>query len=220
LFSWTERQSLVKEAESTMKEQRGTGSTVNYELDFKGPYSWHGLYTVVPVFNNPYAKFYGIYLWVVPHPPIEYVYYVGETGRSFADRMREHLMAHLAGFYHLYEPTKLVDGIKVMEWPGLYDPKEPRTLSGLIENYSRLTKTIDELAKLFWFYLAPLNAKTQERKRIEGALARHLYEQQGVVGSFQDKGIRYISRKDSDQPIWVKIVCPERILGMPTELIA
>lgn len=55
----------------------------------------------------------GIYLWTVATPDgDDLVYYVGETARSFADRLTEHLKEQLSGAYRIYDPEPFGAGTK------------------------------------------------------------------------------------------------------------
>ena len=73
--------------------------------------------------------------------------------------------------------------------------------------------------RIMRFFLAPIDRETRLRKRIEAAIANHLYEQDGLVGSFQEKGIRYEPRGDEESPQEIIISCSSVLLGMPTSLM-
>lgn len=62
-------------------------------VEFVGPLSWLGGTGIPSIFEAEIGKRSGLYLWTVPLDAGELVYYVGETGRSFAQRMLEHLDA-------------------------------------------------------------------------------------------------------------------------------
>jgi len=146
------------------------------------------------------------------------IYYVGETGRSFSVRMLEHFKEHMSGGYHLYKPEEYKHGIKVMLWPGRYDPERKTTVAEFLQNFSILERPIEDLAKLYRFYIAPMEYEIRLRERVEACLANHLYIQEGVVGELQDKGIRYNSRLDTEVPVQVFFEADARLIGIPAFL--
>jgi hypothetical protein len=64
-----------------------------------------------------------------------------------------------------------------------------------------LAPALADVVRLMRFHLAPLTFQTQLRKRIEATLAHHLYSQPGLVGSFQDAGIRDALRRVGEAPV-------------------
>jgi hypothetical protein len=187
-------------------------------VTFNGPFAWGRQDGAPSVFDQ---KGHGIYLWTVPQRDGNHlVYYVGETGRAFAMRMEEHLKEHLSGFYHLYEPDAFQRGVKMMEWGGHWDADRKRSVDEIIENHSGLSGTIDRLMPIYRFFLASFDSEPRIRKRIEAAIAGHLYHQEGIVGGFQDKGIVYQPRKEEEEPFTVRIECPPSVLGVPKQISA
>jgi hypothetical protein len=190
-------------------------------ITFVGPFTWGHQDGTPSIFDEPVSGEHGLYLWTVPQLEAgEFVYYVGETGRSFGTRMEEHLKEHLAGFYHLYDPDLFQKGTKRMVWEGHWDVDRKRSVNEIVENYPTLCETIGRLTGLYRFFVASFDSEPRLRKRIEAAIALHLYSQEGIVGSFQDKGIRYTPRTSDEEPVRVKVVCPQPIVGMPTEVMA
>lgn len=59
-------------------------------VSFAGPFSWPGTPDTPCVYNADGARKIGIYLWTVSLPDGHLIYYVGETGRSFEIRLRQH----------------------------------------------------------------------------------------------------------------------------------
>jgi len=83
-----------------------------------------------------------------------------------------------------------------------------------------LAPALDDFVRLIRFHLAPLTCDTRLRRRIEAALARHLYRQPGIVGQFQDVGIRYAPRVGGEEPIDVRCQSSALLLGLPACLDA
>jgi hypothetical protein len=184
-------------------------------VEFVGPFSWFGRSDISSILEAEAGKMSGVYLWTVQLDEGELVYYVGETGRSFAQRMLEHFREHMSGGYHLYEPHEFSHGRKALLWPGRYGPDREPFLSVFIQRFRDLASVIVDLAELYRFYVAPLECEKRLRERIEAGLANYLYEQPGMVGEFQDRGIIYRARKDTEEAIQALIQCRANLIGVP-----
>ena len=189
-------------------------------LAFDGPFSWSSTSDAMSLFDTELRRHPGIYLWTVPQEGGHLVYYVGETGRSFQVRLLEHYLEHAACMYHIYAPVEFGRGQKVLLWPGRYDSEIHKSPGECIAEYSRLHEPVSELTNLYRFMLAPLSCENRVRRRVEAAIAGTLYNAPGVVGTFQDRGIRYDPRKAEEEPIECIIISPVPILGLPSHLVA
>lgn len=187
------------------------------QLHFHGPFSWTGEDGVDSVFEVEMGREAGIYLWTIRYEDAELAYYVGQTGRSFSQRMHEHFKEHAAGCYHLYEPAAFGRGEKKLLWPGIYGRDPKYRLEG-IRRFSEFSPAIVALCRLYRFHLAPLHAEQRMRQRVEAALAQHLCAQPGVVGGFQDTGIRYSPRVSDEETVIASITSSCRLLGLPNQL--
>jgi hypothetical protein len=187
-------------------------------LSFTGPYSW--LPGRLPsVFEAPAASSPGIYLWTVETTPHgELVYYVGETGRDFRSRFVEHLKEQVSGYYRLYDPAAMLQGDKRLLWRGLYGRGAEPTLAPFIENLERLAPPLRTFIGFVRFYLGPLEVDSRLRRRIEAAIADHLYGQSGPA-NFQDAGIRYDRRHPDEAPTEVRLDGVSTLRGLP-EVVA
>jgi len=183
------------------------------KVHFIGPYSWYGQDGIPSIFSSEMKN--GVYLWSVPYQDGQLVYYVGVSGRKFSVRMMEHFREHMSGSYHLNEPQALVQGKKVMLWPGRYDPDKKVTVDDFIDAFPNLAPVIYELAKRYRFWLAPINGDRRLRERIEAALAMHLYDQPGIIGDFQEKGVRYLPRRQNENLIKSVFEADAKIYGLP-----
>jgi len=90
----------------------------------------------------------------------------------------------------------------------------------LLERYSELSKAAYDLLRAFHIFLIPLNSNRRIRQRIEAAIAETLFNQPGVVGEFQNKDIKYVSRRPDEESVQVAIESGGKILGLPKELTA
>jgi hypothetical protein len=64
------------------------------------------------VFKAAAASSPGIYLWTVDTKDGHLIYYVGETGSAFRQRVRQHWCAQMAGMYHIYDLEQFALGHK------------------------------------------------------------------------------------------------------------
>ncbi len=187
-------------------------------VEFIGPFSWLDKNNIPSILTSPEGKRPGIYLWTVNTSDGELIYYVGETGRSFSQRLIEHFREHMSGGYHIHDPQEIVYGKKVQIWPGRFGSTGNRSISEFLENYLSIAPSIVKLTEVYRFFVAPLQCDNRLRARIEAGIARHLYNQEGVIGSFQESGIRYNQRRKDEEPIEVEFVFTATLLGLPKKL--
>lgn len=185
-------------------------------VSFAGPFSWPGTPDAPSIFDVDEGRGSGIYVWTVPLSEGHLVYYVGETGRSFAVRHDEHYKEHAAANYHVWSPIEFARGEKIELWPGRsdHDVTRRKSVKECIANYSRLSEPILKMTYILRFFLAPLSCDTRIRRRIEAAIAQALYAGPGIVGTFQDR-IPYHPRRNDEQPIACIGSSPILLLGMP-----
>ena len=182
-------------------------------IHFTGPLAWSASEGAPSVFEDPLTWKCGLYLWTVETPAGEFVYYVGETGRTFSIRLFEHLKEHLAGAYHVYDPEPFHMGEKVELWPGLYGRPRSQAVPELLARYAELAGPIDALARTYRFFLAPLEGDRRLRERAEAAIAGALAASQR---NFQDAGIRYRPRYVHEDPLVLEITCDRVLLDLPS----
>ena len=99
------------------------------------PVKWYGPYRFVEreeenVFTSLMGEKKGIYLFTVPFEGKYLVYYVGETGASFAIRLLQHVQSYLDGFYRVFDPEEFARGRKVLLWGGMWksNRREPKLI--------------------------------------------------------------------------------------------
>jgi len=68
-------------------------------LEFSGPFSWLSSDLATSIFEAAAARAAWIYLWTVETQDGYVIYYVGETGAEFRQRMRQHWCEQMAGMY-------------------------------------------------------------------------------------------------------------------------
>jgi hypothetical protein len=189
-------------------------------INFAGPFSWFGALDSSCVYNVDEAQKAGIYLWTVPLPDGHLVYYVGETGRSFEIRLRQHYEELVSARYHVYSASEFAGGEKVMLWPGRWDVTDRKSDAECQTNAERLADPIRSMMLVLRFFLAPLSCDKRTRQRIEAAIAKPLYRVPGLVGTFQDQGVKYWPRLPNEEPLECVVTVPVRCLGLPERLRA
>lgn len=189
-------------------------------VSFAGPFSWPGTADARCIYEADQVRKPGIYLWTVPRPDGHLIYYVGETGRSFGIRLRQHYEELAGARYHVYSATEFARGEKILLWPGRYDVTERKSDEDCQANCTRLAGQIWEMMRVVRFFLAPLCCETRIRRRIEAAIAQPLYAASGIIGTFPDQGIRYWPRTKDEEPISCKTISPIPLLGVPEQFWA
>jgi hypothetical protein len=125
-----------------------------------------------------------------------------------------------AVWYHIYELGLFAVGQKHALWRGMYGRDRESGLAAFVEYLPTLAPALVDFVRLMRFHLAPLTCHMRLRRRIEAALARHLSSQPGLVGAFQDMGIRYLPRRAGEEPIQVRCQSSVMLLGLPSHLEA
>jgi len=188
-------------------------------IDFHGPFKIGGNNGSI-LFSNQVSRHSGIYLFTVQYNDGYLVYYVGETGKSFFERIKEHAIHYFGGNYRVYDPKAFKNAQKTLIWQGMWQRDTKDRMPIYIDKCHALVPIIRDFLKLLDIFVAPFEAETRLRRRIEGAFARHLRQQPPPIGNFQDDDIRYIQRKRDETPIHVRISCSHKLHGMPSTLLA
>jgi hypothetical protein len=188
-------------------------------LAFLGPYSWPGHAGAPSIFESEAGGLRGIYLWTIEQPTGDLVYYVGETGRTFAVRMEEHYREHTAGFYTLNDPNAFRSGRRELGWAGKWHPQFAGRVP-CVQRWRDLAPVIDELTSTYRFFLAPLDAPSRVRQRIESALVLLLYAGEPQIADFQEVGMRVRPRWVNEEELVCRVETSAPLLGVPAEFRA
>jgi len=184
------------------------------ETKFQGPYSWISENADTCIQTCKFHRYSGIYLWTIEYENKELIYYVGQTGRSFSTRMQEHFTEHASGGYHLYDPEEFQRGIRKTVWYGRYDARQRTTISQFLKDFDRLAPIIERLARIYRFWIAPVDLDSRLRNRLESAISLPLFNQSGIVSEFQESGVRYLPRRDEEPPLVAKILNHSSFFGI------
>jgi hypothetical protein len=116
------------------------------KLKVKGPFFWLD----EPLISAAgMAKGKGVYLWTVAARQGELIYYIGETTRSFASRMKEHLIQYLSGMYGTFEPLaekRVARAIKDIRLIGNLSNKKYYRYTD--EDVKKILRTLDRKIKM------------------------------------------------------------------------
>jgi hypothetical protein len=180
------------------------------EISFKGPYSWHGAYSA------PEALSRGIYAHTVPQQDHHLVYYAGQTGESFYNRMLQHEGHFRAGEYPIYPAASFAQGSQEGKLNrGMFDGGDSKEVRKA--NSVRLAKQIQEMLDVMQVFFAPFETDKRTRERIEGVIIDELY---AIPNSFFWKGVRRARRRHNEVPFKCSITGPVKLLGMPLSVWA
>jgi hypothetical protein len=145
------------------------------------------------------------------------VYYVGETGKRFEQRMHEHFGEFAGARYHVYEAEAFARGKKILLWPGKYDRENRKTAKECTDIAPSLSGTIEQLSQKSRFLVAPLDTDKRTRCRVEAAIARTLQDAPNPAHRFQEAGVNYARRRKEEEPFECLISSQVPILGLPDE---
>jgi hypothetical protein len=186
---------------------------------------WYGPYSFVKsedqnIFTCLMGEKKGVYLFTIPFEGKYLVYYVGETGDSFANRLLQHVQSYLNGFYRIFDPEEFVKGRKVLLWGGMWktDRREPKLISDFIDRQTELAPKILLQLKRFRIFLAPIDEDKRIIERVEAEIARSLNQQEGLIGGFQDKDVRYRPTRPNEQRFKVIMTFSNPIMGLSQEV--
>jgi hypothetical protein len=186
---------------------------------------FHGPYTICSEENDvlndcPYASDEGIYLWVVKMSSGSYrVSYIGETGISFYKRTKEHLIQTLGGNYLICDPEDMVRGRNNVIWKGLWRKETRNKMPDFLSHYESMAPKIKKSILIQKLFVAPTNIDRRFRQRIEGVLAFAIRED-AEASSLLPNDIRYIRRRDDEDPTLISISSNHRIEGLPETIYA
>ncbi len=188
--------------------------------------NWYGPYSFVKsedenVFTCSMGDKKGVYLFTIPFEGKYLVYYVGETGTSFVMRLLQHVQSYLNGFYRVFDPEEFAKGRKNLLWGGMWktDRREPKLICDFIKMNAELAPKILKFIEQFRIFLAPINEEKRIIERVEAEIARSMNQQEGIVGCFQDKDIRYRPTRPDEQQFRVVMAFSQQIMGLNKELV-
>jgi hypothetical protein len=192
----------------------------DFELELHGPYGLCGTHEKI-IFYEPIGEEAGIYFWTVPYyQGGSIVNYIGETGVSFKQRFKEHMIHTAGGNYRINDPDFEIQGVERILWNGLWRKgtrdKMPEFVSRMVELSPAIKKTLEHSE----IYVAPFEGEKRIRQRIEGAIADYIKAQSPPASALLPTDVRYTKRWNDEEPVSVLISGGDALLGMPKNLVA
>ncbi len=121
--------------------------------------------------------------------------------------------------YDIFDLGEFLKARKVLLWKGMWRPGEEKRIDEFVARHKSLWPHVQGIIQNIRFHLAPLDAEKRLLERVEGAIATCFYEADGIVGEFQETGIRYRPRRDDEEPLTGSIQTDTPIAGLPSEII-
>lgn len=196
-----------------------SGPPLQIDLAFQGPFSAFSGTGQRCLFEDPLGQLSGIYLWTVGVGDAQFVWYVGQTRRSFAQRTAEHIASYLSGQYPPVDAAALREGRHTrppdFDVAGVWPANLPRVLDHL----PALATSTLALLKTVQFHLAPATFKASELDRVEGAICRfcRAHATTGVRSTLLP-GIRVPARIPGDRSLRLKVTTEASLEGFPAEI--
>ncbi len=190
---------------------------MDVSVRFRGPFSAFGAAGAPPLFADPIAQQSGVYLWSYTVDGVAHVAYVGQTRRSFATRIEEHLVALLSGRYEIPDIDATLSGEPRARWRP--DDDRATRWHSFLGDYARLATAIDRTLGALRFHVAPTEGDEHLYNRIEGALGRYFRTDAPVLARrLFDARIRVPAAVPGDRPLRLLLSSDAEIAGLPDEL--
>jgi len=168
----------------------------------------------------PYSKDQGIYLWCVKtNADIYKPTYIGETGNSFYQRTKEHLIQTFGGNYLICNAESLRQDQIVIEWNGLWRKGTRNKLPEFFQTCETLISKIKDYVAVQQLFLIPFVKETKLRRRIESSLA-HVFMSSHEASNLMPHDIRYLKPNAKHKLIDVIFEQHELIQGFPSQIKA
>jgi len=186
-----------------------------YKLVFNGPYT---IYSTNSIFEDTIANEEGIYLWTLQANGKYVIEYIGETGSSFRQRTKEHIIQVLGGNYRILDASCYQkEEVRVL-WNGMWRKGTRDKLGDFISSYTELAPKIVKYIDSINIFVAPIKIDGYMRKVIEGALASYIKDQPEDVTRFYPMDNRTYRPKSNAHKVKIHITSSEAIVGLPSEL--
>jgi hypothetical protein len=191
---------------------------VGYELEIHGEYYWINEANK-SIFQSPIADEIGIYLWGIPHENGYLTYNVGETGKSFSQRLKQHLREYLRGNYTIYDSKLWKKGAQKLLWEGMWRDSYKNREDEFLNQYPSLSKHLYNMLESMRLFVVPFHEDTHTRRKLEYSIAETL-KTNPMSSHFFSKYESYNEKRREDEtPIKVTFVDTKNIIGLPSTII-
>lgn len=204
-----------------LPESSPCGEPTQVEVHFHGPFAATKQDGLPCLFDHSLAAATGVYLWTLLVDGEERAWYIGQTRRSFGQRIAEHITGFLSGQYHIADIDRLLAGDHHNEWrDDAGDARWPQTLPSFLRQFDELAPKISRLVGALRFYVAEVKGTPRLHDRIEGTIGRHFKEHIDSEGRrYFTPGIKLPSAIPGELPrLRLRITSARPIVGLPDEL--
>ena len=182
------------------------------QIHFQGPFKLHEHENCV--FDNKACNQNGIYLWVIKEKTgCNYISYIGETGRTFRERLEEHILGMTSLNYRISDSEVRIHGKEKIIWKGHWRVK---SIKELINNYEKVSKYVTNHIKTYDIYLSSFESDTRTRRRIEGEIGEVIKKNKKYNKFFPDDN--RIGWKTPNIKRNIKITSEEELIGLPKDI--
>ena len=195
------------------------GPEVEVAAHFHGPFAAHDdAPDAACLFTQPMAARCGVYLWSIDVQGAHRPWYVGQTRRSFGQRIGEHVACMLSGQYTVFDPDELGRGNYVLAGPAL-GGSWLETLPSILGVYPALVPSILGLLRMIRFHVAPVEGGKGHLDRVEGAIGRHFKAHRSrACREFFYPGIKLPAAIPGAGPLRLVLTSDAPLAGLPTEI--
>ncbi|MBI1756878.1 MAG: hypothetical protein HYR64_07215 [Fimbriimonas ginsengisoli] len=143
------------------------------ELTWHGPFTWSESYQVAE------AQLAGLYVLAVPYGAAFVTYYLGETGKTIAERLMSHESMYRSGEFSLRDWDAFRVGVDRLLKPSFYRKYSPEQRSQFKANMDHWRPIVEAEIKLHRIFLLPIPSWSGKehralRMRLEQALGEDI----------------------------------------------
>ncbi len=189
------------------------------EFEFR----WEGPFPLHSVVAEPAADAPGLYLWGVPSESGYVLYYLGETGKTIAERIRAHLGYYRSGEFGLIDWEAFYKGVWKYLKPSYYRKYTPEARAAFREEKARWGPIIEgEVGRISVFVLPIPSwsgvAYRTMRMRLEQAIGEEITMHWPAGFPNHGKGIDEWKRKNRNKWDFARFSGSKSIAGLPEQI--
>ena len=187
------------------------------DLEIHGPYCLFRNDECPWFFESDLQDKPGVYVLTIPAGGAECVHYVGQTSRSFNQRLTEHLSAYLSGRYRIVDPDALAHGKQEYVWKA--NTEYGHSLTEFLAGADAILPKLHKLLRSFRCHVI-LEDNKQMLDRIEGALGRYFRRHENAeLRQVFGLGAQFPSPIPGQPRTCARFIHASNIAGMPPELV-
>ena len=173
------------------------------------------------VFQDELGKEQGVYLWTIPYKDGGHIVtYVGETGVSFAKRMREHMIQIMGGNYRFSDPEAMRNGDESVIWNGTWRKGTRDKMEEFLSRLPEFAPKIQHYLRSVSIFVGPIKVDVKTRRRIEGAIALCIRKSPEPYSSLYPWDNRYPLLKKGVPTFQLRVKTPLLLHGLKEEFEA